>query len=116
MLANKELKKVLAKSGYFPSKHTAGLFAHKTSPISFTLVVDNFGVKYVDKANALHLKNTISDYFPMKSGWKGSRYIGIDLNYDYTKRTVKLSKKGYIKKSLLQFQHQTRTRHYAKPS
>ena len=55
MLANKELKKVLAMAGYFLSKHTAGLFAHKTRPISFTLVVDDFGVKYINKADALHL-------------------------------------------------------------
>ena len=80
MLANKELKKVLAKTGYFPSKRTAGLFVHKTRPISFTLVVDNFGVNYVNKADALHLKKTISDYYPMKSNWKGNRYIGIDFN------------------------------------
>ena len=56
MLANKEFKKVLAKAGYFPSQHTAGLFVHKTRPISFTLVVNNFGVKYINKANDLHLE------------------------------------------------------------
>ena len=82
MLANKELKKVLAKVGYFQSKHTASFFVHKTRPISFTLVVDNFGVKYVNKADALHLEKTIKDYCPMKSDWTGDRYIGIDLNWD----------------------------------
>ena len=116
MLANKELKKVLAKAGYFPSAHTPGLFAHKTRPISFTLVVDDFGVKYINKADALHLEKTISDHYPMKSDWTGDRYIGIDLNWDYTNRTVKLSMKGYVKKALLQFQHKDPTRHYAAPS
>jgi len=79
MLANKELKKVLAKAGYFPSTHTPGLFVHKTRPISFTLVVDDFGVKYINKADALHLEKTIRDHYPMKSDWTGDRYIGIDL-------------------------------------
>mmetsp|Transcript_116662 Transcript_116662/g.238650 ORF Transcript_116662/g.238650 Transcript_116662/m.238650 type:complete len:106 (+) Transcript_116662:950-1267(+) len=62
MLANKELKKVLAKAGYFPSQHMAGLLVHKTRSISFTFVVDDFGVKYINKADALHLEKTISDY------------------------------------------------------
>ena len=56
MLTNKELKKVLAKAGYFSSQHTAQLFLHKRRPISFTLVVNALGVKYVNKADALHLK------------------------------------------------------------
>ena len=67
MLANKELKKVLAKAGYFTSQHTAGLFVHKTWSISFTLFGDDFRVKHVNKADTLHLKKTISDYYPMKS-------------------------------------------------
>ena len=96
MLANKELKRVLSKADYFPFQHTPGLFVHKTRPISFTLVgVDNFGVKYINKVDALHLEKNISDYYRMKSDWKGDQYIGIDLNWDYTKRTVKLSMKGY---------------------
>ena len=103
MLANKELKKVLDKAGYFSSPHTAGLFVHKTRPISFTLVVGNFGVKYINKFDALHLEKTISDSYSMKSDWKGHRYIGIDLNWDYPKRIVKLSMKGYVKKPFYNF-------------
>ena len=41
----------------------------------------------------------------MRSDWKGDQYIGIDLNWDYTKRNVQLSMKGYVKKAPLQFQH-----------
>jgi hypothetical protein len=54
-LAHEDLKKNLAKFGYAPAKRTHGLWFHKTRKISFTLVVDDFGVKYVDKADALHL-------------------------------------------------------------
>ena len=53
ILANKLLKQRLAKHGYNELKHTSGLFKHKTRPISFTLVVDNFGIKY---EAAEHLK------------------------------------------------------------
>ena len=81
-LANQQLEKVLATGGYFPSKYTPGLYLHATRPISFTLVVDDFGVKYVNKHDALHLEKLISDNYPMKSDWKGTRYIGIDLKWD----------------------------------
>ena len=39
------------KYGYFelPHTHTPGLWKHVTRPIALTLVVDNFGIKYVGK-------------------------------------------------------------------
>jgi hypothetical protein len=38
-----------------PARHTPGLWLHKTRPVSFTLVVDDFAVKYVGKQHAEHL-------------------------------------------------------------
>jgi hypothetical protein len=49
LLANKLRQTRLAPFGYYPTHHTPGLWLHKTRPISFTLVVDDFAVKYVDK-------------------------------------------------------------------
>ena len=46
LLANKQLEKRLNKHGYWQSKLVPGLWKHDTRPIQFTLVVDNFGVKY----------------------------------------------------------------------
>ena len=54
-IANKDLEKYLKPHGYYPSEKTTGLWFHKTRPISFTLVVDNFGVKYVNKKDINHL-------------------------------------------------------------
>ena len=54
-IANQDLKKHLAPHGYYPSKRTPGLWLHKTRPISFTLVVDDFGVKYMNKKDINHL-------------------------------------------------------------
>jgi hypothetical protein len=48
LLANKLLQTRLAPFGYYPARHTPGLWLHKTRPISFTLVVDDFAVKYVN--------------------------------------------------------------------
>jgi hypothetical protein len=52
LLANQLLQTRLAPFGYYPARHTPGLWLHKTRPISFTLVVDDFAVKYVGKQHA----------------------------------------------------------------
>jgi len=115
-LSHKQLETVIGKEGYYPSRFTPGLYLHKTRPISFTLVVDDFGVKYINKDDALHLEKTLQDAYPMKSDWKGERYIGIDLDWDYEKRTLKTSMKGYVQKALIQFQHESPKQHHYAPS
>jgi hypothetical protein len=45
LLANQLLQTHLAPIGYYPARHTPGLWLHKTRPISFNLVVDDFTVK-----------------------------------------------------------------------
>ena len=54
-LANKGLKENFTPHGYFEVTHTPGLWQNTTRPIYFSLVVYDFGVKYVDKADADHL-------------------------------------------------------------
>jgi hypothetical protein len=49
LIVNQLLQTRLAPFGYYPARHTPGLWLHKTRPISFTLVVDDFAVKYVGK-------------------------------------------------------------------
>jgi hypothetical protein len=47
LLANQLLLKLLAPFGYYKSRHTPGLWMHKTRPIALSLIVDDFAVKYV---------------------------------------------------------------------
>jgi hypothetical protein len=49
LLASKLLQTRMAPFGYYPARHTPGLWLHKTRPISFTLIVDDLTVKYVSK-------------------------------------------------------------------
>jgi hypothetical protein len=79
LLANKLLKKRLNKHGYYQSKYIPGLWKHEWRPVQFTLVVDNFGVKYVGKEHALHLKQVLEQDYTVTTEWKGGRYIGITL-------------------------------------
>jgi hypothetical protein len=45
LLANQLLQKCLAPFGYYPVRHTPGLWLHKTQPVAFSLIVDDFTAK-----------------------------------------------------------------------
>ena len=63
LLANKQLQKALHLDGYYPCQHTMGLWKHRWRPVTFTLVVDDFGVKYVGKTHAEHLLKCLNKYY-----------------------------------------------------
>jgi hypothetical protein len=88
ILANKRLRRKLAPFGYYEHTKTPGLWYHESRPISFTLVVDDFGVKYVDKADADHLTKSIRSTYTVTKDWTGDLYCGISLTWDYDGRTV----------------------------
>ena len=104
-LANKLLRKRLAPFGYYEVPHTPGLWRHVTRPISFSLVVDDFGVKYVGKEHALHLVNTLKKWYQLAEDWEGKIYCGITLDWHYDERYVDLSIPTYIPKVLTRFGH-----------
>ena len=78
-LANQLLKTRLAPHGYYECKHTPGLWRHKWRPITFVLVVDNFGVKYTGKEHALHLAAALKENYDITTDWTCSLFIGISL-------------------------------------
>jgi hypothetical protein len=110
ILANDLLQSNLAKDGYLPTTHTHGLWTHDTRPISFSLVVDNFTVKYVGREHAEHLMACIKKKYNISSDWNGTSYCGLTLDWDYKNRTVDLSMPGYIKTALHKYQHPTPAR------
>jgi hypothetical protein len=94
LLANKLLQTRLAPFGYYPARHTPGLWLHKTRPISFTLVVDDFAVKYVGRQHAEHLQNALLRTYELTTDWKAKVYSGMTLKWDYDKRTCDISLSG----------------------
>jgi hypothetical protein len=82
ILANKLLAKRLATKGYFQMRHTPGLWTHSHRPVQFSLVVDDFGVKYVGKQHADHLMNALQENYEVSEDWEGKLYCGITLNWD----------------------------------
>lgn len=91
LIANTRLVKHLATYGYHQAPHTPGLYTHETRPISFTLVVDDFGVKYVGKEHALHLLTALQTIYTVTTDWSGTKYCGMSLNWNYKHGTVDVS-------------------------
>jgi hypothetical protein len=65
LLVKKLLEKHLIKHRYQQSKLVSGLWKHNTRPIQFTLVVNDFGIKYVGKEHAQHLKNALEEHYKL---------------------------------------------------
>ncbi len=105
ILANKCLQCKLVLFGYFKHISTPGLWYHETWPIFFTLVVDDFGVKYVNQEDINYLIALIKKTYALTKDWTSNLYCGICLDWDYTNRTVNISMPGHIKKKLQQYSH-----------
>ncbi|KAL7478564.1 hypothetical protein ACHAW6_009220 [Cyclotella cf. meneghiniana] len=81
LMANVLLKKWFNKHGYRQSKLVPGLWMYDWHPIWFTLVVDDFGVKYVGQEHTIHLKTVIESHYSLSTDWTGDQYIGIHLEW-----------------------------------
>ncbi|KAL7474984.1 hypothetical protein ACHAW6_000922 [Cyclotella cf. meneghiniana] len=104
-LTNKLLSSCLDTDGYYQCQFTLGLRHHKWHPVTFSLVVDYFGVKTVGLTYAKHLKHTLQKYYKVSMDWTGKLFCGISLVWDYNISTVDLSMPRYIDKALRCFQH-----------
>ena len=102
LLAQQRLIEHLAAHNYVQTP-TSCLFRHATNGTVFTLVVDDFGVKYTTKAGAEHLIHTLNKLYEIKINWTGSTYIGFTIQFNNSLRTVRLSMPGYITKILKRF-------------
>eukprot|EP00957_Ditylum_brightwellii_P009890 746561-Ditylum_brightwellii.AAC.1 len=102
---NNLLTKRLATKSYRPCWHTPGLWTHDWRPVIFSLVVDDFSIKYVREEHAHHLLQTLQHWYEVAEDWIGGRYCGITIKWDYENRHIDLSMSGYIQNVLMKFQH-----------
>ena len=96
LLTNELLEKHLDQHGYF-QELVPGLWKHKTQPILFTLTVDNYDVKYIDKEHADHLKHLLEENYKVTAEWTGTHHAGIHLFWNFSNRQVHLYLPGYVK-------------------
>jgi hypothetical protein len=81
------------------------LWLHNTQPILFTLVVDNFRVKYVNSDDVQHIIASIKNNYSLTKDWTGDLYCGIKLEWEYVNPTVDTLILGYVKKKLQEYGH-----------
>ena len=104
-IAHDRLKTHLGNYGYQPCRHTPALWMHATRTIYFTLVVDNFGVKYVVGQHLNHLINALRVQYKIAVGLTGNSYLGVTINWNYAQGYVNISMPDYVRKALHEFQH-----------
>ena len=115
-IAHDDLVARLASAGYQKAPLLEGYFAHETRDISFTLVVDDFLIKYTKDEDLEHLNDAIRRDYKFKVNEEAKQYVGIHLNWDYENRTVRLSMDGYVEQALLELEHEPATTPYYAPS
>jgi len=70
----------LAPYGYSPVKFTPGLWTHNKLKTTFTLVVDDFGIKHLALQDVLHLKQALETKYTVTVDYTGNLYVGVSLN------------------------------------
>jgi hypothetical protein len=93
-LSNIHLVQLLS-SYDFVETSTPCLFRHKTRPITFCLVVDDFGVKYQHRADFDFLVTCLSNLYHCKAHPIAHKFLDFTLAHDRTARTLSLSYPGY---------------------
>jgi hypothetical protein len=115
-IANDQLIQFMKPHGYAPVPLTHSLWKHNKRDIVFTLVVDDFGVKYTKREDAEHLiTTTLEKHYNVSTDWTSTRYCGLTLAWDYVNRTCDVSMPGYIERALQRFQHSVPASHEVSP-
>ena len=106
-VASQNLVKNLAPFGYEPMPCTPGLWRHNKRRTTFTLAVDDFGIKHSNQDYLDHLLNALKTHYTISEDPTGSHYCGLHIDWNYDKQYVDISMPGYIAKALHKFQHPT---------
>jgi hypothetical protein len=101
IIAQELLQERLAKVGYHQSKIVPGLWTHEMRNICFTLVVDDFTIKYTKMEDAKHLIDALQKDYTITVDWDATNYIGLTIEWDYKNQKVYAYMPGYLSKALL---------------
>jgi hypothetical protein len=105
ILAQELLEKRLNKHAYLQSPITPGLWQHNFHPISFTLCIDDFGIKYVGREHAEHLSGILKEHYKSYQDWSSARYLGMNIDWDYINKNFHVSMLDYVPEALIRFQY-----------
>jgi len=78
-------------------------------------VVDDFGIKYINKDDLDHLICTLEKYYEVAVDLDGKEFVKIELDWDYDNKKVHLSMAPYLQKALRQFDNIVPTKRHNTP-
>jgi hypothetical protein len=104
IIAQELVAKRLKEHGYNQSKTTPGLWTHEWHPITFSLVIDNFGVKCIGEEHAQHLLQMVKKYYACLFKMEWERYCRLTMKWDFVGKKVHLLIPSYNEKALMRFQ------------
>jgi hypothetical protein len=101
------IRHISTHGNYAQCPNTPCLFRHITRDIMFSLVVDDFGVRYTKQEDADQLIQTLeANAYKLKVRPLGDKYLGMYIAFDRDRNTVSLSMPGYVTKMLQRFRPQ----------
>jgi len=106
IIAQELLADRLQTHGYTQRKIIPGFWKHATRPICFTLVVDDFTVKYTRERDAKHLISVLKENYEITIDQTATKYIGLTIEWDYENQKVHTSMPGYLSKAFVRFKHE----------
>ena len=105
ILSQYRLVEHLTQHSYKRCHFTPCLFKHESNGVTFTLVVDDFLIKYHTQAAADHLTDTLKKLYVITTDTASKlKYVGITIDYYKNKGYIDLSMPGYVQKALVRFQ------------
>jgi hypothetical protein len=54
----------------------------------------------------MHLISILKEHYEISEDWKGTKFIGLTLKWDYSGKKVHISMPGYAKDALVRFRHE----------
>ena len=78
-ITNNWLKVCLSHFGFSPVTRTPALWKHTNKSITFSLAVDDFGVKYIGKENANHLIQALQKLYTISINCTVSLFCGLTI-------------------------------------
>jgi Reverse transcriptase (RNA-dependent DNA polymerase) len=104
-LAQDRLVAHLATHEYIQCVNTPCLFVHRTNGVAFTLVVDDFLIKFKQRSAAEHLLSALRELYTITTDFSArQKYVGITLDHNKKKRYIDMSIPGYVEKAIQRFQ------------
>ena len=100
ILSQQRLVNHIKTYGYTECENTSCLFQHQTRHTNFTLVVDNFLVKYDSEHDANHLLSALSQIYSLLTNWDATLYFGMTIRYSKGSPTLTISMPSYVTSAL----------------